>query len=59
MLKQWAQANARYYGLVFESVDVALLGVADSQMMTESGERGGVFCSSSASTSICAASVRR
>lgn len=43
MLKQWAQANARHYGLVFEGVDVALLGVADSQMMTESGERGGVF----------------
>ena len=43
MLKQWAQANAPTYDLTVEGVDVALLGVADSGMLADDGERGGVF----------------
>lgn len=43
MLDQWARANAANFGIVVEGVTVAILNLADEEMVDGDGDRGGFF----------------
>jgi hypothetical protein len=52
MLDQWARAHAPDYGVTVVNVEVAVLGLADNNMVNESGERGGFFPFSTATLTV-------
>ena len=43
MLDQWARATAPEYGMTVESVEVAILELADREKINEDGEKEGFF----------------